>query len=122
MTQAPYRPMRTPQKDVSQERMAEILAKHAKPQVSIKTPEVGETPKVERRPPPLLAHEMWLADRLGQHGVKIFTGDTVPEQRMKRFREAIKGAGIACVIVGRNKQGDPETYEDCFARLYREPL
>jgi hypothetical protein len=69
-----------------------------------------------------LDHEMWLAKRLGEHGQSVFTGDTNRDIRRERFREAIKGAGFECVIVGRDKNGDPETYESCFARLFGEPL
>jgi len=48
MAQAPYQPMRKPQKDVSQQRMFDILAKHSP--IPVKTPQVGETPKAELPP------------------------------------------------------------------------
>lgn len=43
--QAPYVPMHAPQKHVSQEEMWEKLAKHAKPQVSVKPLPAGQSPK-----------------------------------------------------------------------------
>lgn len=43
--QAPYVPMHAPQKHVTQEEMWEKLAKHAKPQVSVKPLPAGQSPK-----------------------------------------------------------------------------
>jgi hypothetical protein len=111
----PYSPMREPEKPVTHDRMQEILSKN-----SSKATRSGaaRSPTHESRRIPLLDHELWLAKRLGQHGVEIFTGDTTPELRRERFREAIKTAGVEMVIVGRTKDGAPETYQECLDRLY----
>lgn len=113
----PYQPMHGPHEPVTQDRMQEILLKN-----SSKAAQSGEarSPARETKRIPLLDHELWLAKRLGQHGVEIFTGDTTPALRRDRFREAIKAAGIEMVIVGRTKNGAPETYEECVNRLYGE--
>lgn len=65
--------------------------------------------------------ELWFAHRLKQLGRGVFTGDTTPEIRKQRIREAIIEGDLDVVIIGR-RNGKPETFEDCFARLYGEPL
>lgn len=123
LSAAPYVPgHRVPRAtEADQVQMAEKLARRSSPKTPVKPPEAAQSG--EARSPariPLLDHELWLAKRLGQHGVEIFTGDTTPELRRKRFREAIKAAGFEMVIVGRTKDGAPETYQECLNRLYGE--
>lgn len=112
MPVTPYSPMGKSQKRVSQDRMQEILRRNTKKQAG---PELSADLRH-------LDHEMWLAKRLGEHGQAVFTGDTDRQKRKERFRKVIKDAGFECVIVGRAKNGEPETYESCFARLFGEPL
>ena len=67
--------------------------------------------------------ELWLARRLGKHGVLVvFDGDTTTEQRKARMREAILERGLETVICGRGVDGKPNTYGQAFRRLYREDL
>lgn len=67
-------------------------------------------------------HEAWLARRLWDHGVRdVFAGITTPEVRLERMRSAILSNNLADVIVG-NRDGKPETYGECFARLYSTKL
>lgn len=113
----PYRPIGKPEKHVSHDRMQEILQKNSGKAAQSAQPKSEGSYDLKR-----LDHEMWLAKRLAQHGQEIFTGDTDPQIRKERFRQVIKGAGIECVIVGKAKNGEPETYESCFARLFGEPL
>jgi hypothetical protein len=65
--------------------------------------------------------EMWLAERLGELGVRVFDGLTDRAQRIERFRAAIETVG-SHVIAGRRRDGKPETYAQVFERLYAEPL
>lgn len=63
--------------------------------------------------------ELWLARRLGKHGVLIvFEGDTDPETRKQRMRQAIVDRGLECVVVGRGPGGKTNTYAQAFERLY----
>lgn len=66
--------------------------------------------------------ETFLAKRLKDHGMGIFTGVTDPAIRKDRFRQAITAGGLRSVIVGKNTSGKAETYEDLFARIYNEPF
>lgn len=67
--------------------------------------------------------ELWLARRLGKHGVLVvFEGDTDPETRKERMRQAILDRGLAPVICGRGRDGKPNTYALAFERLYGEYL
>ena len=66
--------------------------------------------------------ELFLVRRLGQHGHRVFTGDTAPNERRARMRRAILEAGLDCTIVGKNRSGKPETFAALFERLYSEPL
>lgn len=68
-----------------------------------------------------LRHELWLANRLERHGVQVFAGDTTAEVRRERMRTAILEAGLEAVIAG-SRSSKPETYRDCFQRLYGVPL
>jgi hypothetical protein len=111
----PYQPMRAAAREVSEGEMWETLAKRGKGRA--KSAAAVQSPELKH-----LEHEMWLANKLGQHGVDVFTGDTDQDTRKQRFREAIFGAQLASVVIGKNKQGNPETYESCFARLFGEPL
>ena len=106
----PYQPMGK-RKEVPPERMQEILAKHA--------PKAAQSPTAKSNVK--LDHELWLSQRLRQHGVDAFDGDTTPEVRCQRIREAIRKHGLECVIVG-SKQGEPVTYPQAFERIYGEAL
>lgn len=68
-----------------------------------------------------LAGEMYLASRLKDHGRQVFDGDTTPEVRKQRIREAIERVG-AEVIIGRARNRRPMTYRECFAAVYGESL
>ncbi len=68
-----------------------------------------------------LPAELWLANRLKQHGPDVFQGLTTREDRMQRIRSAITSNQLSSVVVGK-KDGKPETYAECFQRLYGEPL
>lgn len=68
-----------------------------------------------------LDREMWLCQRLKQHGAHIFDGTTDRDTRKQRVREAISQVG-ALVVVGRGKDQRPVTYAECFATVYGEPL
>lgn len=65
-------------------------------------------------------HEAWLAKRLEQHGALM--GLTTVETRREILRAAISRVG-PCNVVGRNpKTRKPETYAECFARIYGVPF
>lgn len=61
--------------------------------------------------------ELWLASRMKEHG--IFEGVTTAEDRKEKFRAAC--LQFPCVIVG-HKNGKPESYAQCFERIFDEPL
>lgn len=64
--------------------------------------------------------ELWLAERLKQHGCDIYAGgpyDTYAD----RLAAAIVRNGMQCVIVGR-KDGKPENYASCFERIAGKAL
>lgn len=65
--------------------------------------------------------EMWLAKRLGTHGVAVFGGVSDRTERMARIRKAIRDNGLEHVICGKRER-KPSTYADVFARLYGEKL
>lgn len=66
----------------------------------------------------LMRGEMWLARRLGKHGVLlVFGGTTSSKERMQRMREKIKTAGLELIICG-HKDGKPVRYGEAFERLY----
>jgi hypothetical protein len=117
MSVTPYSPFGKLEKQVSQDRMQEIL--HRNSLKAAQSPQAKTEASYDLK---RLDHEMRLAKRLGEHGQNVFTGDTDRNARRERFRKAIKDAGFECVIVGRAKNGEPETYESCFARLFGEPL
>lgn len=65
--------------------------------------------------------ETWLAEKLKACGVDIYAGGTFGRFR-ERLRWAISNSpGIADRIIGR-RAGNPETFRDCFERLYGEAL
>lgn len=66
--------------------------------------------------------EILMSERLSQHGVRIFLGDTVAATRKQRFRETILERGLDCTIFGRAPSGKPETYAQAFERLMGEPF
>jgi len=70
----------------------------------------------------ILSNEIWLANRLRQHGAAIFDGVTDPEARRERVRAAILAHGLAQVIVGRGQDRKPRTYAEVFEAIYGEPL
>jgi hypothetical protein len=61
--------------------------------------------------------EAWLVKRLGEHGAKVFDGDTTPEIRRQRIREVIIEQQLPSVVIGRSA-GRPETYRQVFERIY----
>jgi hypothetical protein len=66
--------------------------------------------------------ENWFANRLAEHGKKIFLGSTTFELRRQRIREAILERGVDYAIIGTKADGKPETYAQAFERFYSEPL
>jgi hypothetical protein len=65
--------------------------------------------------------ELWLAKRLGAHGVAVFGGVSDRAERVQRIRQAIRDNGLEQVICGR-RDHKPSTYREVFQRLYGEPL
>lgn len=65
--------------------------------------------------------EMWLAQRLGTHGVTVFGGLTDRTERIARIRKAICDNGLEVIVCGR-KDGKPVNYAQAFQRLYGEKL
>jgi hypothetical protein len=66
--------------------------------------------------------EASLIRRLGEHGAQVFVMDVTGQARIQRYRSAILGGGLDCVIVGRAPNGKPETYAQLFERHFGEPL
>lgn len=68
----------------------------------------------------LLSVELWLSQRLREHGVPMVTaGVTDAAMRRERVRKGILDHGLTAVIVGRNpKTKKTETYEQLFSRVY----
>lgn len=66
--------------------------------------------------------ESYIVKRLKEHGAFIYpTSDQFPLK--ERIRRAILDSKLDAVIIGRNSATKKcETYADCFARLYAEPL
>jgi hypothetical protein len=76
-----------------------------------------------QRPLLTLQGEQYLIRRLREHTKYTLDGGvTTTEERRERIREAIIEHGLSCVIIGRGKDGKPETWTSAFERLYREPL
>lgn len=79
---------------------------------------------------PELKGPLWLARRLGLHGVLVDTavlsGVTDAAERRARLkdllRDAIVKAGCEVVICGRGSDGKPNTYAEAFERMYGEAL
>jgi hypothetical protein len=69
----------------------------------------------------LLTLELWLAQRLRQHGAAVFEGVTDRDTRRERVRAAILENGLASVVLGR-REGKPCTYAEAFVHVYGEPL
>lgn len=89
-----------------------------RPQRAERQLELGTKPDALTR----LDGELWLARRLGKHGVLVvFDGDTTPEMRMERMRAAIVGRGLDQVVCG-HKDGKSVRYHEAFERLYGEKL
>ena len=74
---------------------------------------------------------LWLAKRLGLHGVLlppgVFDGVTESAERETRLKELLRRAvldrGLECVICGRDPNtGKGNTYAQAFERLYGESL
>lgn len=73
---------------------------------------------------PKLSREMWFAARIaeragGRFACRIFTGATSCETRAERCRAAIFEHLLESERVVRNR---PDTFTECFERLYGEPL
>lgn len=65
--------------------------------------------------------EEWLGERLKHHGYDIYAGGTYATYA-DRLRACIVRNRCECVIVGRNADGRPENYRDCWERLYGRKL
>lgn len=73
---------------------------------------------------------LWLARRLGLHGVlvrsEVLAGVTDAPERHRRLRELLRKAitehGVEQVQCGRGPDGKSNTYAQAFERLYQEPL
>lgn len=71
----------------------------------------------------LLVHveaEAWLAERLKDHGCDIYAGEGYATY-LDRLGACIVRNGLTHAIVGR-KDGKPESYAVCFARIAGKPL
>lgn len=72
---------------------------------------------------PPLNREMWFADKIarasGERFCGIFAGTTDPTTRSQRARELILKHQLAARRVIPNR---PDSFADCFQRLYGEPL
>ncbi len=66
--------------------------------------------------------ESYIARRLGEHGARIFDGDTTELSRKERIRAAILEANLNAKNIGTRPDGRRETYAECFERFYGEPL
>lgn len=67
--------------------------------------------------------EEFFVKRLTDHRREIHAGVTDPATRKQRIREAILAGGLDCTIIGRNPATKkPETYSQCYERIYGEPL
>jgi hypothetical protein len=70
-----------------------------------------------------LTAEIWLAECLQKHGVPwAFDGLTSREDRRNVIRGAIMNHGLSAVVAGKNRDGKPQTYAQCFEQVYEEPL
>jgi hypothetical protein len=68
-----------------------------------------------------LEAETWLAERLKAHGCDIYAGGPYASYA-DRLGAAIVRNGLACVIVGRGKDGKPESYAQLFQRIAGKAL
>lgn len=64
--------------------------------------------------------EAWLAELLKAHGCDIYVGGPY-ETYADRLGACIVRNGMQMVVVGR-REGRPETYRDCWERLYGRKL
>jgi hypothetical protein len=74
--------------------------------------------------PDLFTHleaETWLAERLKAHGCDIYAGGPYAAYA-DRLGACIVRNGLACVIVGRNPDGKPESYAQLFQRIAGKAL
>jgi hypothetical protein len=69
----------------------------------------------------LLDRELWLAQRLAQHGIELMRGDTTIESRRQHARDAIGRVG-ASTIAAAGKDRKPRTYAQAFEWVYEQPL
>jgi hypothetical protein len=65
--------------------------------------------------------EEFFVKRLRDHRRTIHAGVTDTVTRKERIRAAILDGHLDCAIIGRHG-GKSETYSQCFARHYGEPL
>jgi len=72
---------------------------------------------------PKIDHEIWLLERIREHGGRLdaFDGDSDVPERCRRMRAAILASSLQAVVAG-NRGGKTETYAQAFERLYGEPL
>jgi hypothetical protein len=87
---------------VSQERLREVLAKHAQDRLS---------------------QEIWLASKVHKRGgpLDVFPGVMDRLQRLSSMRKAISEAGLAAANCGK-RQGGEVTFADVFKLIYGESL
>ena len=70
-----------------------------------------------------LYNEQWLLRRLREQGAgTLDAGDTTPEERRERVRQAILTHGLTSVIIGRGKDGKPMLWPQAFEALYGVPF
>lgn len=60
--------------------------------------------------------ELWLAERLQQHGIDIYAGGNFQTLR-DRLEHAIITNRFGPIVAGRH-QGKPENYSQLFERMY----
>ena len=65
--------------------------------------------------------ELELGERLLEHGCDLYLAGNFPTYR-DRLRAAILANGVELTVIGRRPDGKVENYQQCFERLYGEPL
>jgi hypothetical protein len=82
----------------------------------------------------LMDAEAWLRRRLTDHGaleglpdlkhqvIEVTAGVTTTAARAERMRQVILRHNLEAVVAGGTRKGKPETYADCFERIYGELL
>lgn len=70
----------------------------------------------------LLTREVFMAQRLKDHGCDVFAGSSDTATRKLCFRRVITERGLEFVIIGKDSSGKCLTYAQAFERTYDEPL